>query len=145
MGANRAVLEKPASEGSPSVTRMNRSTTKALLAAGVVAGPLYVAVGLLEILIRPGFDITRHELSLMTLGSLGWIQVANFVVTGLLVIAASIGVRRVLHPGPGGTWGSLLLAIYGLGLIGAGIFVPDPMNGFPPGLATPARSAGTRS
>ncbi|TMC25821.1 MAG: DUF998 domain-containing protein [Chloroflexi bacterium] len=117
---------------------MNRSTTKALLAAGAVAGPVYIAVGLVEILIRPGFDVTRHELSLMSLGKLGWIQIANFLVTGLLVIAGALGMRRVLHPGRGGTWGPLLLAIYGLGLICAGIFVPDPMNGFPPGLATPS-------
>lgn len=33
-------------------------------------------------------------------------------------------------------WGALLLALFGLGLIGAGIFVADPMTGFPPG--TPA-------
>ena len=103
-----------------------------------VAGPLYVAVGLIEILIRPGFDVTRHELSLMSLGDLGWIQIANFLVTGLLVIAGSVGMRRVLHPGRGGSWGPLLVGIYGLGLISAGIFVADPMNGFPPGVAAPS-------
>ena len=41
---------------------MNRTTTRALLVCGVIAGPIYVAVGLIEILIRPGFDITRHEI-----------------------------------------------------------------------------------
>ena len=121
---------------------MNRSTTTALLACGVVAGPLYVAVGLIEILIRPGFDVTRHELSLMSLGDLGWIQIANFLVTGLLVIAGAIGMRRVLRPGRGGTWGPLLIGIYGIGLISAGVFVPDPMNGFPPGAATPSAISG---
>ena len=90
---------------------MNRTTTRALLVCGVIAGPIYVAVGLIEILIRPGFDITRHELSLMSLGDLGWIQIANFLATGLLVIAGSIGMRRVLHPGRGGTWGPLLASM----------------------------------
>ena len=121
---------------------MNRTTTRALLVCGVIAGPIYVAVGLIEILIRPGFDITRHELSLMSLGDLGWIQIANFLATGLLVIAGSTGMRRVLHPGRGGTWGPLLVGVYGLGLISAGIFVPDPMNGFPPGAATPSTISG---
>ena len=41
-----------------------------------------------------------------------------------------------MHPGRGGTWGPLLVGLYGLGLIGAGIFVADPALGFPPG--TPA-------
>ena len=36
-----------------------------LLAGGVAAGPLYVLVGALEALFRPGFDPLRHDLSLM--------------------------------------------------------------------------------
>jgi hypothetical membrane protein len=61
--------------------------TRALLACGIVAGPLYIVLGLIQILIRPGYDITRHDLSLMSNGDLGWIQIANFLVTGLLTIA----------------------------------------------------------
>lgn len=118
------------------VERRWGDTTSALLVCGLVAGPLYLIVGLLQILVRPGFDVTRHDLSLMSNGSLGWIQIANFLVTGLLVIACAIGMRQALHPGRGATWGPLLVAVYGLGLIGAGIFVADPAFGFPPG--TPA-------
>jgi hypothetical protein len=104
-----------------------------LLLCGVIAGPIYVVVGLIQMLIREGFDPTRHALSLMSNGSLGWIQIANFVATGMLVIAASVGMRTVLRRGRGGTLGPLLIAMYGLGLIGAGIFVADPALGFPPG------------
>ena len=42
-------------------TRNDR--TRALLACGVVAGPLFVAVGLAQLLTREGFDPTRHPLS----------------------------------------------------------------------------------
>jgi len=52
------------------------------------------------------------------------------------VILCAAGVRRALAGGRGATWGAGLLAAYGLGLVGAGIFVADPMNGFPAG--TPA-------
>ncbi len=110
--------------------------TNALLTGGVLAGPIYIIVGILQILIRPGFDLTRHELSLMSNGDLGWIQISNFILTGLLVIAGAIGIRRLLHGKKAGTWGALLVGLYGLGLIAAGIFVADPMNGFP--LGTPA-------
>ena len=117
---------------SPSSKLMTRSSN-ILLLCGVVAGPLYVVTGGIQMLTRVGFDPSRHALSLMSNGDLGWIQIANFLVTGLLVIACSVGMRQVLHPGRGGTWGPLLVGLYGLGLIGAGIFVADPALGFPPG------------
>ena len=110
--------------------------TRTLLICGILAGPLYVVVGLIEIAIRPGFDITRHPLSLMSLGDLGWIQIANFLVTGSLVIAGAAGMRRAIATGRGRTWGPLLVGVYGLGLVAAAFFSADPMNGFPPG--TPA-------
>ena len=40
------------------------------------------------------------------------------------------------HVRPASAWRPRLLAVFGAGLIGAGIFVADPMNGFPAG--TPA-------
>lgn len=110
--------------------------TRAMLVCGVAAGPLYIIVGLIQILIRPGFNPMRHDLSILSNGDLGWIQITNFLLTGLLTITGAVGMWRVLHGGQGGTWGPLLIGVYGLGLIGAGIFVADPVPGFPPG--TPA-------
>ena len=111
-------------------------TTRLLLQCGAIAGPLYIVLGIIQILIRPGFDPTRHDLSLMSNGDLGWIQITNFIVTGLLTIAGAVGMRRALQSGRGRIWGPLLIGLYGLGLIGAGIFVADPINGFPPGTST---------
>jgi hypothetical protein len=107
--------------------------TKLLLTSGVLAGPLYILVGLAQILTREGFDITRHPLSFMSLGDLGWIQIANFIVTGLLVIASAIGLRRLAGAENRLRQGALLIGIYGLGVLGGGIFVTDPALGFPPG------------
>lgn len=106
---------------------------RALLISGALAGPLFAVVAVIEMLTRPGFDLRRHDLSLLSNGDLGWIQIANFVVTGLLLIAAALGIKRDLGDGPGRTWGPVLLGIFGLGYVGAGLFVADPMNGFPPG------------
>jgi hypothetical membrane protein len=104
-----------------------------LLRCGIIAGPLYVGLGLIQMAIRPGFDITRHSLSLMSNGNLGWIQILNFLVTGLLLILGAVGVRQVLQSGPGSKWAPLMLGLYGLGLVGASIFSADPALGFPPG------------
>ena len=48
--------------------------TRALLCCGVLAGPIYIVVGLVQALTREGFDLTRHDLSLLANGRLGWIQ-----------------------------------------------------------------------
>jgi uncharacterized protein DUF998 len=120
--------------------RIAASPDQILLACGAIAGPLYITLGVIQMLIRPAYDPTRHDLSLMSNGDLGWIQIVNFVMSGILVIAGALGMRQVLRGSRGGTWGSLLVGIYGLGLIGAGIFVADPALGFPPG--TPADAHG---
>jgi hypothetical membrane protein len=109
------------------------TTTRMLLRCGVVAGPLFLAVVFVQAVIRDGFDLSRHPLSLLSLGELGWIQIANFAVTGVLYVACAVGMRRVLHPGRGGTWGPLLVGGLGVGLILAGVFVADAGAGFPPG------------
>jgi hypothetical membrane protein len=88
-------------------------------------------VGAIQLFIRPGFDIRRHALSLLSNGDLGWIQIANLAITGALLLASAVGMWRALHGTRGGTWGPLLLGLYGVGLIGAAMFTADPGMGFP--------------
>jgi hypothetical protein len=110
--------------------------TRSLLGYGVLAGPVYVVVGLAQALTRDGFDPARHDLSLLAAGPWGWIQIANFVVSGLMTVAAAVGMARalrVLGGGRGTVWGPRLVGVYGVGLVAAGVFVADPMNGFPVG------------
>jgi hypothetical protein len=63
----------------------------------------------------------------------------QFRYPGGLAVAFAVGLARSLKNGPGRTWGPRLLALYGLGLMAAGAFIADPMNGFPPG--TPSGKA----
>jgi hypothetical protein len=121
-------------------TREDRRT-RLLLSSGVVAGPLYLAVAAAQAVTRDGYDITRHPLSLLSLGELGWIQIANFVVSGLLFVAGAVGTRDALRGGPGGTWVPRLLAVFGGSLVWGGVFVADPYDGFPAG--TPAGAGET--
>jgi hypothetical membrane protein len=107
--------------------------TARLLACGTVAGPLFLTVGLIQALTRDGFDLSRHPLSLLSLGDLGWIQIANFIVTGALYVACALGMWKVLRPDRSGTWGPLLVGCLGVGLIVAGVFVTDAGAGFPEG------------
>src|SRR5947208_7056709 len=107
--------------------------TRALLASGVAGGSLFMVVALVQAFTRPGFDLRRHAISMLSLGDLGWIQVTDFIGCGLLILALAVGIRRALHPGPAATWGPLLVGAYGVGLVAAGLFRTDPALGFPPG------------
>ena len=78
-------------------TSSDAKLTRVLLLCGVVAGPLYILVGGIEMLTRPGFDPTRHDLSLMSNGDWGGIHSSLLILTGLLTIAGAVGMRRVLH------------------------------------------------
>ncbi|MFF0306001.1 DUF998 domain-containing protein [Streptosporangium sp. NPDC004379] len=104
-----------------------------LLMCGVIAGPLFLATVLVQALTREGFDVTRHPLSLLSLGNAGWVQIANFTVTGALYVACAAGLRRALRPGRAGTWGPPLVGVLGVGLVMGGVFLTDAGAGFPPG------------
>lgn len=119
------------------LTPASQRTARLLLTLGIIAGPLYVAAGLVHALMREGFDMRRHALSLLSNGEFGWVQIANFIVSGALVVAGALGCRLALRSQPAGVWGPMLLGLYGVGLIGAGIFHADPGNGFPPGVEAP--------
>jgi hypothetical protein len=120
----RNTARSPATFGKPKVI---------LLSCGVIAGPLFVGVAALQTLTRDGFDLGRHPLSLLSLGAFGWVQITNFVLAGLLSIAFAVGMWLVLHPRRAGTWGPILTAVFGAGLVVGGVFVTDPSLGFPPG------------
>jgi hypothetical protein len=109
------------------------AVTRSLLGYGPVAGAVYVASGVVQGLSRDGFDFGRHSLSLLANGPLGWIHITTLVLTGLMTIAAAVGVRRGLRGGRAASWGGALLAGYGTALVLGGIFVADPMDGFPAG------------
>ena len=111
----------------------NTQLTKLVLTGGIIAGPIYIVVGLVQILTREGFDMTRHPLSLMSLGDLGWIQITNFIVTGFLVLLAAIALRRLAQADKRLRSGAFLIGLYAVCVIGGGIFVTDPALGFPPG------------
>jgi Protein of unknown function (DUF998) len=67
------------------------------------------------------------------MGEQGWLQIANFVISGLLIVGFAFGLRRVFSNGPASRWGPIMVGLVGLGLIVAGVFVTDPALGYPPG------------
>jgi len=108
--------------------RTKPSTVQAELACGVAAGPLFVTSFASIGARRAGYDWRRHAVSSLAAGRGGWLQRANFIFTGSLYCMAGHGLARAAHS-------RVLPALVsgaGGGLIGSGVFVTDPVAGFPP-------------
>jgi hypothetical protein len=110
------------------------ATTVVLLRCGVLAGPLFIVTFLFEGLARPAYNPLRHPVSSLALGPNGWIQVVNFMVAGMLCLAMAVGLLRARRGQPvGPRSGAILIGAVGVGLLGAGAFITDPVSGYPPG------------
>src|ERR1700729_230070 len=105
------------------------SWVRGLLRCGMWAGPAFTAVFLAEGTAREGYRQSRHPVSSLALGPRGWVQTANFVVTGTLCLAGAAGLRlagdRMAGGWVGGGWvggglaGPVLVAAAGAGLLTA--------------------------
>src|SRR5580698_1895427 len=129
------------------------SWVRGLLRCGMWAGPAFTAVFLAEGTAREGYRQSRHPVSSLALGPRGWVQTANFVVTGAAFLAGAAGLRLAGDRGAGdrvaggrvagGRAGPGLVAAAGAGLIAAAVFPTDPVRGYPPGtpdvLTAPSR------
>ena len=118
------------------VIRRTRSSTEALLWCGTAAAPLFVGTFLLEGARRADYDPFRHPVSSLALGPRGWVQTVNFCTAGVLWLAGAVGLTRTDDQGGHTTShhvGPILLAAAGVGMLGSGAFVTDPVSGYPPG------------
>ncbi|MFI5720607.1 DUF998 domain-containing protein [Nocardia sp. NPDC051750] len=104
-----------------------------LLLAGAAAGPLFFASAIIQMLTRDGFDITRHPISQLATGDLAWIQIATFLTAGAGALALAVGLGRTLAAGTGRRALPVLVGVFGVGMIAAGVFTMDPEKGFPAG------------
>jgi hypothetical protein len=107
--------------------------TEFLLLCGVIGPLLFIVVLLIEGATRPGYNAIQTQGSYLALSNQGWEQIANFLVCGCLIIAFAVGLRRIWPTGRASVWGPLLVGLFGLGLVIAGVFVTDPGGGYPPG------------
>jgi len=115
---------------------MERIGSRNLLAGGI-AGPI-LFIGAFTVLgaFRPDYDPMRMFVSLLSLSGDGWPMTLTFLVSGGLVIAGAVGIGRVVGSGVGSRWIPISIGIAGLGLVIAGFFPTDPVQGYPPGAPT---------
>ena len=105
------------------------SATSVLLACGVVGPPLFISTFLLDGATRPGYNAWRNFVSQLSTGDRGFVQVANFIVLGMLALGFAAGLARLRL-----TSIAIVQGVYGTAILTAGIFVTDPGLGYPPGV-----------
>lgn len=110
--------------------------TKILLISGIIAGPLFTLSWLIAGATREGYSPLRHPISSLSIGNLGWTQITTFLVVGILLLGFAVGLMRVTKSQGVSVWGARIIALCAIGLIGAGLFVSDPLSGYPSGLHT---------
>ncbi len=107
--------------------------TRQLLACGIAGSVLFVASFLVQGATRAGYDPARNYVSSLSLGHHGWIMIATFLATGILMAAFAVGLSRVMTAGRGHVWIPRLVGSFATGVFLAGVFSGDPGQGYPPG------------
>lgn len=92
----------------------------------MAAPVLFVTVFTVEGWLRPGYHPGSVFVSELSLGPRGWVQIANFLFTGALVLAFGSGLAGWLRSGPASAAGFALLQVIGAALMASGPLVTDP-------------------
>jgi hypothetical protein len=100
-------------------------TRKLGAVSGIVGSVAFIAIFTIEGWLRPGYDAQRMFVSELALGPRGLVQILNFVACGFATILFARGMRAEFPAAPAAT---RLLDLVGVGLIGAGLFVMDPLT-----------------
>lgn len=96
--------------------------------AGIVGPLFFMVVLLIDGWLTPGYSAMTEVVSFLEVGSTGWIQCLNFVLTGLLFILFASGFFQWMRSQSSSGWLSVttvLIALSGVGMIMAGLILPE--------------------
>lgn len=94
---------------------------RGLLWCGVGGAALFVLTFSVNDAVKPGYEPSRDYVSEAAIGPGGWVQIANFLIAGMLIAASSFASVRAVN-----AWTGRLVLVFGVNLALAGIFVADP-------------------
>ena len=106
---------------------------KFLLLCGAISGIIFSLSWMIQEAFKVRYNPMMIPISSLAIGELGWIQTATFLISGIALILFTYGLEKIRKNEGFSKWITIFLAIGSIGLIGAGCFTTDPMNGFPPG------------
>jgi hypothetical protein len=110
--------------------KATKSFPQVLLLAGIAGPILFASIILVLGVISVGYSPVSQVISELELYNYGSVQVANFIISGSLLIAFSVGfymaMQGIIIKKSRRVGASILLSLAGVGLILGGIFITDP-------------------
>jgi len=107
---------------------ITKTTTMLAALAGMAGSALFVMAFTIEGWLRPGYSSFSMYVSALSLGPSGWIQIANFIISGSLLLIFAWGIAPEFPTGKASKTGTLLIGIIAACLFFSGPFVMDPMG-----------------
>jgi len=105
---------------------MNEFRRRVAVWSGTIGSLLFLAVFVAEDVFSPDYNWLSTAVSEHSRTPHGWIQIATFIVVGLLFVIFSRGIVEELRNVPGSRTGALMIGITGVFPILSGPFVTDP-------------------
>ena len=94
--------------------------------AGIIGPALFVAIFTIEGWLRSGYEPLSTYVSALSLGPRGLIQIANFIVLGVLLLVFTRGVAAEFQTGKASRGGPILLTTIAILFLVSGPFLMDP-------------------
>ncbi|MFW6034249.1 MAG: DUF998 domain-containing protein [bacterium] len=101
---------------------LSPTTLRWLAVAGIAAPVGFVASALTQSLLRADHALLTDPISALAAGPDGWIQNVTFAAAGVLLVAFAAGLHGAVRPSRAGALGPVLVALFGVGLLGAAAF-----------------------
>ena len=107
---------------------------KWFILCGLIASLFFTLSWIIQEAFRPMYNPLMHPISSLSYGSLGWIQVATFFITGVLILLFAYGVWETWKKEVAlSQWIPIIVTLCGIAFIGCAIFTSDFANGYPAG------------
>lgn len=115
----------PAATVAMPVPAPSRWASRAALAA-VIAPAVFVTVMMVLGLVTPGYNWVARYASELSIGHLGWIMIANFIVFGAAELALAAALARTITGRPSGRAATAAVGVLAAAFVVLGVFVTDP-------------------
>lgn len=103
-----------------------RRLARGVTFAATVAPAGFFTIMMLLGLVTPGYDWVARYGSELSLGSLGWIMVVNFIALGIVEIGLAVALARTLGNRVSGGLAAAAIGVLGTAFVVAGVCVTDP-------------------
>ena len=98
---------------------------KALALLGILGQALFVGVVALLPFFQPGYSSADYPISRLLLGPYGFVLSGALFAAGLGSLAIAVSIRRTTRKARGPLWGCVLIGLWALGMVLAGIVFLD--------------------